>query len=157
MKCLLLFFLSFSFYGQVVHHEMISAQGGSKTLDNGLIINQTIGQQSSIGNSNKGYIIIQGFQQNLWGNFIASNVVDVISTKTYPNPVTSTVNFQFSQLIIEPIAIRIYDASGRLVFKGEKSATDTILSFDLSSLPTTQYLVHLYTSNFSYYTQIIKL
>ncbi|SDX41687.1 T9SS type A sorting domain-containing protein [Flavobacterium degerlachei] len=157
MKFLVLFFSSFTFYGQVLHHQMISSQGGSVKLPRGLIVNQTIGQQSSIGNSNKNYIIMQGFQQSLWSTFISSNIVDVISTKTYPNPVTSIVNFQFSQLILEAIDIHIYDASGRLVFKGKKSATDAILSVDLSNLPTTQYLVHLHTNSFSYYTQIIKI
>ncbi|EIA07386.1 T9SS type A sorting domain-containing protein [Flavobacterium frigoris] len=157
MKFLLLFFSSFTFYAQVIHHQMISSQGGSVELTKGLIVNQTIGQQSSIGNSNKNYIIIQGFQQSLWSTFISSNNVDSVVTKTYPNPFVETVNFQFSQAITEPITILIYNVSGRLVFDGKKSATDTILSVNLANLPTSQYLVHLYSNNFSYYTQIIKL
>lgn len=157
MKCLLLFFLPFSFYGQVIHHQMISSQAGSIELPRGLIVNQTIGQQSSTGNSNKNYIVIQGFQQSLWSTYISSNNVDSIISKTYPNPFVEIIKFEFSQIIIEPINILIYNSGGRLVFKGKKTAIDTILSVELSNLPTSQYLVHLYTNNFSYYTQIIKL
>jgi hypothetical protein len=136
---------------------MISSQAGSIELPRGLIVNQTIGQQSSIGNSNKNYIVIQGFQQSLWSTYISSNNVDSIISKTYPNPFVEIIKFEFSQIIIEPINILIYNSGGRLVFKGKKTAIDTILSVELSNLPTSQYLVHLYTNNFSYYTQIIKL
>jgi hypothetical protein len=45
MKYLFLFF-SCSFYGQVLHHQMLSAQGASIITNNGFVINQTIGQQS---------------------------------------------------------------------------------------------------------------
>jgi hypothetical protein len=136
---------------------MISSQAGSIELPRGLIVNQTIGQQSSIGNSNKNYIVIQGFQQSLWSTYISSNNADSIISKTYPNPFVEIIKFEFSQIIIEPINILIYNSGGRLVFKGKKTAIDTILSVELSNLPTSQYLVHLYTNNFSYYTQIIKL
>jgi hypothetical protein len=136
---------------------MISSQAGSIELPRGLIVNQTIGQQSSIGNSNKNYIVMQGFQQSLWSTYISSNNVDSIISKTYPNPFVEIIKFEFSQIIIEPINILIYNSGGRLVFKGKKTAIDTILSVELSNLPTSQYLVHLYTNNFSYYTQIIKL
>jgi hypothetical protein len=136
---------------------MISSQAGSIELPRGLIVNQTIGQQSSIGNSNKNYIVIQGFQQSLWSTYISSNNADSIISKTYPNPFVEIIKFEFSQIIIEPINILVYNSGGRLVFKGKKTAIDTILSVELSNLPTSQYLVHLYTNNFSYYTQIIKL
>jgi hypothetical protein len=46
-----LFLISFSgIYGQSLHHQMLSAQGSSSTLSNGIFVSQTIGQQSVIGN-----------------------------------------------------------------------------------------------------------
>jgi len=153
-----LFFFSFTFYGQEVHHQMISSQGAAVILPSGLIINQTIGQQSSIGNSiRKNNIVMQGFQQNLWSKYISTNSGDSIITKTYPNPFVETINFKFSQSIIKAIKIYVYDTSGRIVFEDTKNANDTVLSVDLSNLPGSQYLVHLYTQSFNYYTQIIKL
>ncbi|WP_248904002.1 T9SS type A sorting domain-containing protein [Flavobacterium sp. K5-23] len=157
MKYLLLFF-SATFYGQVLHHQMLSSQGDTKVLSNGVVVRQTIGQQSIIGNSKSNkYFINQGFQQSVWNDYISSNVVDFISTKTYPNPFTNTINFHFSKPITEPIMIYVYDVSGRLVFEGKKNAIDTVLSVDLSNLPTSQYLVSLNSDTFTYYTQIIKL
>ncbi|WP_367770622.1 T9SS type A sorting domain-containing protein [Flavobacterium sp. WC2421] len=156
MRYILLFF-TVTFQGQVLHHQMLSSQGNTKKLSNGIVINQTIGQQSIIGTSKDGFVVMQGFQQSLWSNYIATNTVAVISTKTYPNPFANTINFQFSKSITEPIAIHVYDSSGRLVFQGNRSANGTILSVDLSNLPTSPYLVSLKSNAFTYYTQIIKL
>lgn len=156
MRYILLLF-TVTFHGQVLHHQMLSSQGDTKKLSNGIVINQTIGQQSIIGTSKDGFVVMQGFQQSLWSNYIATNTVAVISTKTYPNPFTNTLNFQFSKSITEPIAIHVYDSSGRLVFEGNKSANGAILSVDLSNLPTSPYLVSLKSNAFTYYTQIIKL
>ena len=62
IKYLLLFF-SITFHGQVLHHQMISSQGASTKTPDGLIIMQTVGQQSLSGTAaNKDYVIIQGFQ-----------------------------------------------------------------------------------------------
>ena len=157
MKFLLLFFTSFTFYGQVLHHQMLSSQGASAKLSNGVSVTQTIGQQGSIGNSDKKNIVIQGFQQSLWSAYIASNNIEVISTKTYPNPFSDSIKFEFSTFITNPIVINIFDISGRLVYEGRQGAIGAILSLNLSHLPTNHYLVHLYTNSFSYYTQIIKI
>jgi hypothetical protein len=135
---------------------MISSQGSTVTTPTGIIVLQTIGQQSSTGNSNENYIVMQGFQQSLWNRYISSNSIEGISTKTYPNPFIEIIKFQFSKPISEPIRITVYEASGRLIFEKMKTAEDTVLSVDLSHLSRSIYLVHLYTSIFSYYTQIIK-
>jgi len=157
MKFLLLFFCSFTFYGQVLHHQMLSSQGASVKLSNGISVTQTIGQQGIIGNSDKKNIVIQGFQQSLWSTYIASNDTEVISTKTYPNPFSDSIKFEFSTFITDPIIINVFDSSGRLVYEGRQGAIGAILSINLSHLPTNHYLVHLYTNSFSYYTKIIKI
>lgn len=152
-------FFSCSFYGQVLHHQMLSAQGASTTTTSGLVVNQTIGQQSAIGNSNDKFIIIQGFQQSLWSKYIASNKIDAIEdikTITYPNPFTETINFQISKPILSPIKVCIFDIRGRIIYDQNGMFVNSILSIDLASLPTSQYLVRLTSTNFSYYTKIIK-
>ena len=49
---------------QILHHQMISSQGASVQLENGMKITQTIGQLSINGNLNADYLKgTQGFQQ----------------------------------------------------------------------------------------------
>lgn len=153
----LFIFLTIPFYGQILHHQMISSQGVTTKIADGYIISQTIGQQSVTGNSNNKDIIIQGFQQSFWGNYIATNEKTEISIQTYPNPFTETVNFQFSQSMPNQIAVYVFDINGRLVFEKKETIDKLILTVNLSKLPQSEYLVHLQASNFKYYTKIIKL
>lgn len=156
MKYLLLLF-SVSFYGQVLHHQMISSQGMTKKTSNGLIISQTIGQQSAIGNSTKEALVIQGFQQSYWSSFIASNEKTKITTLTYPNPFTDIVNFQFSEPIKEEMTILVFDVTGRLVFQQKKLVDNSIVTISLSKLPRSEYLVQLQSKTITHYNKIIKL
>jgi hypothetical protein len=159
MRLLLLVF-SFSFstlYSQELHHQMLSAQGTSKELPNGMYVSQTIGQQSVIGNyTREGKTYGQGYQQSLWSKYISTNSNNAITTVTYPNPFISTINFQFSQSIKEPISINLFDIRGRLIFSQVKVATENILTIDLPQIADSNYLVQLSTPNYTYYTQILK-
>jgi hypothetical protein len=158
MKYLFMFF-SISFYGQVLHHQMISSQGLSKKMNNGLVVKQTIGQQSLTGNSTGEYVVIQGFQQSVWGKYIASNKkeeVDGIKITTYPNPFTETVNFEFSEPITDVVSITVFDILGRVVYQQNKIPINTLLTVNLTLLPSTKYLVRLKTIKLNYYTQILK-
>lgn len=156
MKYLLLLF-SMSFYGQTLHHQMLSSQGQTKTISSGHTISQTIGQQSSIGNSTSGAVVIQGFQQSLWGTYIASNEKTEIIVKSYPNPFTDIINFQFSKPIENDVSVFVFDVSGRLVHQQKKLADNLILTINLSKLPRSEYLVQLQNNTLTYYTKIIKL
>jgi hypothetical protein len=159
MKYLLLLF-SFTFYGQVLHHQMISSQGQTIATPSGLVINQTVGQQSITGNTkSKEAAVVQGFQQSFWSSYIAENKIDVvqgITTVAYPNPFTETINFQFSMPITDEITILIFDILGRLIYQQKSRIDSTILTIDLSRLPTSEFLVRLTATNFNYYTKIIK-
>jgi hypothetical protein len=152
-------FFSISFYGQVLHHQMLSSQGQSIELSNGLMVNQTIGQQSVTGNSSGDFVVMQGFQQSVWAKHIASNEtaeMDDIKTTTYPNPFTETVNFEFSKPITDVVTVYVYDLVGRLVYEQQKQSNDTVLTINLSSLASSEYLVRLKTPKYIYYTKIIK-
>ena len=56
MRILILAFLLpfLSLHTQELHHQMLSSQGTSKELPNGVFVSQTIGQQSVIGNYTRG-------------------------------------------------------------------------------------------------------
>jgi hypothetical protein len=159
MRCLFLLFC-IPFYGQVLHHQMISSQGISTTTTNGLVISQTVGQLSLSGTSgNTDYVVMQGFQQNLWGKYIASSNIETIEgikTKTYPNPFTKTINFQFSKPVTDIITISIFDVLGRLIYEQNEKTENDIMTIDLSKLPTSEYLLRLRSTSLNYYTKIIK-
>ena len=156
MKYLLLLF-SVSFYGQVLHHQMISSQGTTKKLTNGYTISQTIGQQSAIGNSNKDAVVIQSFQQSLWSSHIASNEKTEIVVLTYPNPFTDLLHFQFSNPIKDEVVVHVFDVSGRLVYQEKGKLENSILTINLLKLPRSEYLVQLRSMTMTYYTKIIKI
>jgi hypothetical protein len=153
---LLLIVFSTNSFSQNLHHQMLSSQGTSKVLNNGLLVSQTIGQQSAIGNHTNGVTVGQGFQQSQWSKYVKSNVAVQITTTTYPNPFIATVNFQFSQPINETIEIAVFDIRGRLIFQDKKRATDTVLTIDLPQLASSNYLVRLTAPNYTYYSQILK-
>lgn len=142
---------------QELHHQMLSAQGASKELSNGMYVSQTVGQQSVIGNFTKdGKTYGQGYQQSVWSNYISTNANNTITTVTYPNPFVSTINFQFSQAIKEPISVSVFDIRGRLICNQEKQASGNTLTIDLPNLASSNYLVRLSSPNYTYYTQILK-
>ena len=159
MRLLLLgFLLSFSsLYSQELHHQMLSSQGTSHTLSNGMYVSQTIGQQSVIGNyTSDGKTYGQGFQQSVWSKYINTNSNNTITTVTYPNPFVSTINFQFSQALKEPIAVSVFDIRGRLIYTEQKQALGNILTLELPQLADSNYLVKLTATNYTYYAQILK-
>jgi hypothetical protein len=157
-QLLLVLLLSFSsVHSQDLHHQMLSSQGDSRQLSNGMYVSQTIGQQSVIGNYTKdGKTYGQGFQQSVWSKYISTNTNNTITTVTYPNPFVSTINFQFSQAIKEAITINLFDVRGRLIFSQVKVAIENIVTIDLPQIADSNYLVQLSTPNFTYYTQILK-
>ena len=148
--------LTLSTFSQDLHHQMLSSQGKSKVLSNGMMVSQTIGQQSVIGNHTNGVTVGQGFQQSHWAKYENSNVANQITTTAYPNPFVTTVNFQFSQPISETIEIALFDVRGRLLFQDKKRATDSVLTVELPQLASSNYLIRLTATNYTYYSQILK-
>ena len=153
---LLLIVFSTNSFSQDLHRQMLSSQGKSTILSNGMLVRQTIGQQSAIGNHTNGVTVGQGFQQSQWAKYVKSNVAVQITTTTYPNPFIATVNFQFSQPINETIEIAVFDIRGRLIFQDKKRATDSVLTVELPQLASSNYLVRLIAPNYTYYSQILK-
>lgn len=160
MKTKFLFFilLNLSVYSQSLHHQMLSAQGTTTQLTNGVYVSQTIGQQSVIGTSTKdGVTYSQGFQQSVWSKYLNQNAaLSSITTTTYPNPFIQTINFQFSKPLSDVISVTVYDIRGRLIYQEDKKAVENILTIELPQLASSNYLVKLSATNYTYYTQILK-
>lgn len=135
---------------------MLSSQGGTAHTSSGVIVRQTIGQQSAIGNyRNSNFNVGQGFQQSNKMKAVAPTVV-VIKTIAYPNPFFEKVNFKFSSSIDGPIKITLYDVLGRLVFTDEKLPINNIVTIDNLFLPEGEYFAKLIANNFTYSTNLLK-
>ena len=160
MNRYLLLFLILILYqnmlGQVLHHQMISAQGGTHMLPNGMMVTQTVGQQSPIGSSNNDFYMSQGFQQSVWSSLVESNIKVAVSTLVYPNPFISTIFFQFSGPVGPRVRVSIFNVAGVVVYNQESTVENGLLTINLSHLPTNPYLVRLSAIGFSYFTKIIK-
>ena len=158
MKQFILFLCiaSFSAYGQTISRQTIASQGASTVLSNGIFISQSVGQQSVIGSYNGGVSLNQGFQQSQWSRLMSSNTPKLISTLIYPNPFFSTIHFQFSQPILQPIAVTIFDVTGKLAYRTTKSISNSILQLELQNLAIGVYIVRLQSATFQYYSQIVK-
>ena len=157
MKQLLLLFFGCTVYSQQLHHQMVSSQGSSNLLSSGILVKQTIGQQSTIGNYKfSGAIVGQGFQQSRISNPGISSLVNSILTTTYPNPFVDRINFLFSKPVSGLITITIFDVLGRLIHAEQKEASQNILTLDNLNFPQSDYLVKLSALNYNYSTQIIQ-
>ena len=161
MKLALLFLLtgciSASLYAQNIHHQMTSSQGASVHLSNNLKVQQTIGQQSVIGNYvGSAFSVGQGFQQGRIAKSKGPSALN-IQIMTFPNPFTSKINFQFSASIDGLIKISIYDITGRVVLNSEKELLNNMISLENLNFPDGQYIVKLSAINFNHTTNLIKM
>lgn len=156
--CFVLFLITtFPTFAQSVHHQMTSAQGGNVHGSNGVVMKQSVGQQSVIGKySGSQFSVGQGFIQ---GGFSQKTFVNSpsIQVSCYPNPFVSKVNLQFSATIDGLVQIYLYDAMGRLLYTMEKSMMNNLISIETpSSLPDGAYILKLQAKNFNYTTNLLK-
>lgn len=153
---ILFLLLFYNGYSQVLHHQMLSAQGGNSTASSGLLVKYTIGQQSVTGNTSSSYTVQQGFQQSNWERIIAKNNPVLVNTKTYPNPYFDVINFQFSQSIGDSVSLLLFDVLGRQVYSNTLEVLDNKIMVNLQELPRAEYFVQLSNNKFTYHTKIIK-
>ena len=138
-----------------LHHQMLSSQGSTSKTNNGVIVTQTIGQQSITGNYNLDYFDIgQGFQQANWSRFIIEGTSPEFEVSIYPNPFSGIVNIQHNSE--DDISVNIYDPAGKLVYKNLLNVTGPNQSINLETLSSGVYLVHLYSNQLTYFTKLIK-
>ena len=148
------FFSALSF-GQTLHHQMISSQGGNAVTNSGIVVKYTIGQQSVTGTKTGNVIVQQGFQQSNWDKIISKNDV-FVTTTTFPNPYVDIINFQFSQAVGENVSLLVYDVLGRQVYSNMLQVFDNKTSVNLQVLQSAEYFVQLSNNTFTYHTKIIK-
>ena len=154
---LFILFFSTSLLGfSQLHHQMISSQGSTSTTSEGIVVTQSIGQQSITGNSEvAGLVYGQGFQQSIWTRLVNSNDQNFM-VEYYPNPFFDQVTFKFTNMSDEIITIDIFDVAGKQVFSKRKNVVEDKLILQLGSLSGGAYLVRLYNEKKTFYTKLIK-
>ena len=156
MKALhiILLFVTTASYSQL-HHQMISSQGSTSITDGGVVITQTIGQQSVIGNNeNQSLKIGQGYQQTNWSKIILEQTNPEFEVSIYPNPFNDSINVQHNSE--EDITINIFNPAGMRVFTSVINVTGSIQTVNLEQLPSGVYLIHLLSTKLTYFTKLIK-
>lgn len=157
-KIWIILFFGFHVQGQELHHQMLSGQGSRELLPSGMTVRQTTGQQSISGNYKKNNLVVsQGYQQSVFCKRNLHNILYVITTMAYPNPVSDFLSFKFSSVIDNLIKVIIFDLLGKVVFYQEKKPSQNILTIDNIYLSEGSYLVKLTSENYSYSTIILKL
>ena len=157
MKFLFLLLITHTLFGQL-HHQAFALQGKVSAISNGLVVSQSIGQQSIAGTAvNTSYVAQQGFQQSMVVNSVSNPLVPQVTAKFYPNPFVSTITFEFSTEINEEMAITIFDVSGKLVYKAKKTPVQNILTINaLESLSDGNYVIVLKAANYHFNAKLIK-
>ena len=138
-----------------LHHQMLSSQGSTSKTNNGVIVTQTIGQQSITGNYNLDYFDIgQGFQQANWSRIIVEGTSPEFEISVYPNPFSNIIKIHHNYE--RDININIYSPAGKLVYKDVLTSTNPNQSVNLEALSSGVYLAHLHCDQLTYFTKLIK-
>tara|TARA_B110000908_G_scaffold56189_1_gene68416 strand:+ start:319 stop:795 length:477 start_codon:yes stop_codon:yes gene_type:complete len=157
MKSTIIFIFSLivlNLSGQNIHHQMISSQGSSSLTSSGLIVNQTIGQQSITGSFTGSFSVQQGFQQSYWYNYLSNSNPILVSVS--PNPFQELIQFSISNLRNEKIAIQVFDINGKVLYVKEHFVENKLITINLSNLSAGMYLVKLNSKDFNHFSKIIK-
>lgn len=67
-----------------LHHQMLSSQVNTSVSQKGVVVTQTIGQQSVVGNySSLGFTFGQGYQQANWARIIIEQTTSQFEVSVY--------------------------------------------------------------------------
>jgi hypothetical protein len=138
-----------------LHHQMLSAQGGLKQTQSGIIVSQTIGQTSVTGNySNRNLNVGQGFQQSKVGRLHIKGLNKEILLTIFPNPFENQITISYNAQ--ELVNVTIFDMTGKLIYKNNLSFISENNTIDVSFFSIGVYLVRLQSKLNTSYTKIVK-
>jgi hypothetical protein len=145
-------------FSQSLHHQTLASQGGTMVTPSGLVVLQSIGQMSPIGNlTATGLHAQQGFQQ--W--FKIPELVNLNSNPVipsiYPIPFNNVLNVKFSVPLDEDLTVTLYNIFGIPLYSKAFKSPQSFLTFNFGRLPSGNYILSLKGKNYTYSKTIIKL
>ncbi len=156
-RIILLFLFVITAKSQSLHHQMIASQGTNSLLQSGLLVHQSIGQQSTTGTYATATLRVeQGYQQS---KPIGSNnvVINTVNITAFPVPFDDTITFQFSSEIKSPVSLVFYDVLGRVVYsKTPPNDSPTTVKVDQLSLADGEYFVTITYQNIKYSINLLR-
>ena len=136
---------------------MLSIQGINAKLKNGMLVHQSVGQQSTTGNYNSSkVIVVQGYIQSMVSVTKTNPVINAITAVLYPNPFIDVLNFRFSAPIEGNVLVSIFDVRGRLVYHKETKPISNVVTISELYFSEGNYFVKLEAKDVIYSSQIIK-
>lgn len=157
-KIILFLFFYTSALSQKIHHQVVSSQGVTQKLSNGMIVVQSIGQaNATIGNfKNNSMVIGQGYIQSYGKAKFSSPIKIQVAVVAYPNPVVDQVNFKFSSNVGTTATISLFDNRGRLVHSEKQAIDQEVASLSLAVLAEGVYFAKIETKDHHFSTKILK-
>lgn len=157
-KIILFLFFCTTTWSQKIHHQVVSSQGVTQKLPNGMIVAQSVGQaNAAIGNfKNNTMAIGQGYIQSYGKAKFTSPTKTLISVVAYPNPVVDQVNFKFSSNVGTTAIISLFDNRGRLVHSEKQAIDQEVASLSLAFLAEGVYFAKIETKDHHFSTKILK-
>jgi|TARA_B110000091_G_C13771596_1_gene456924 hypothetical protein len=137
-----------------LHHQMISSQGSTSETVSGIIVTQSIGQTSVVGNySNTLIKINQGYQQPYWDGLVLSNTPD-FTVSIFPNPFDNIINIRHNSEV--DFEFFLFDVAGKLVFNNTFKVSSPQQTINLGILSSGVYFAKLQSNQLNYFTKLIK-
>ena len=157
-KIILFLFFCTTTWSQKIHHQVVSSQGVTQKLPNGIIVAQSVGQaNAAIGNfKNNSMAIGLGYIQSYGKAKFTSPTKVAVSLVAYPNPVVDQVNFKFSSNVGTTAIISLFDNRGRLVHSEKQAIDQEAASLSLAFLAEGVYFAKIETKDHHFSTKILK-
>lgn len=157
-RFILFLFICTSAWSQKIHRQVVSSQGITQKLPNGMIVAQSIGQaNAAIGNfKNNTMAIGQGYIQSYGKAKFTSPTKVSITVVAYPNPVVDQVNFKFSSNVGTTATISLFDNRGRLIHSEQQAIDQEVASLSLAVLAEGVYFAKIETKDYQFSTKILK-
>ena len=143
--------------GQQLNRQMLSSMGSTSTTKTGLVVLQTVGQQSVIGTwMNSSILVQQGFQQSLISTFFPLSNINTVSTTIYPNPFRDKVFVNFSELIPGEMTVDLFNMFGVVVFNQRIKDPSLNMNYNFDFLPAGSYVIQIKANNYLFTKTLIK-
>jgi hypothetical protein len=157
-KIIILFFICATAWSQKIQRQVISTQGATKKVGNGMVIAQSVGQSNAaIGNfRNTNLIMGQGYIQSYAKPKFNTPTKSLVSVIVYPNPVVDNANFKFSTNVGTTALIQLFDSRGRLVFSQQQPIENEEAAVSLAPLSEGVYFTKIETKDAIFSTKILK-
>ncbi len=157
-KLIIFFFICAMGWSQKIQRQVISTQGATKKVANGMVIAQSVGQSNAaIGNfRNTNLVMGQGYIQSYAKPKFTTPTKSLVSVIVYPNPVVDIANFKFSTNVGTTALIQLFDSRGRLMFSQQQAIENEEATVSLTTLSEGVYFTKIKNQDAIFSTKILK-